>query len=116
MAAPLADISRFVPLSEKDFHILFAFAEGATHGYAVVRSVEERTDGLVRLEPANLYRRIQGFLDDGLLAEAEAPDDGREDRRRRYYTLTDLGTRVLAHEVERWRALVAEAVQRGIAG
>lgn len=116
MNTPDTDVAPFLPLSEKDFHILFALSGGALHGYAVVRSVEDRTDGLVRLEPANLYRRIQAFLDDGLVCEVEAPAEESDDRRRRYYALTDLGSRTLAHEVARWRALVTEATQRGLAG
>lgn len=116
MAHRDADLSRFVPLSVKDFHILYAFSDGPAHGYAVVKAVEERTDGLVRLEPANLYRRIHGFVEDGLLQETDAPPGEDEDRRRRYYALSGLGREVLAHEVARWRSLVAEAARRGLAG
>ena len=111
-----ADVAAFVPLSEKECQILFAFSGGALHGYGVVRAVEERTGGVVRLEPANLYRKIQRFVEAGLVAEAEAPAVEEDDRRRRYYELTGLGRRVLAHELGRWEALVAEAARRGLAG
>ena len=75
-------------------------SEGELHGYAIMRRVEERTDGGTSLHPGTLYRALSRLVDTGLLQEIDrAPDD--DDERRRYYAMTALGRRVGAAESER---------------
>lgn len=100
----------FLPLKPTDYQVLFVLYRGELHGYAMVKAIEDRTDGRVRLEPSNLYRRIRRLMADGLVEESEdRPVPELDDERRRYYELTDLGRRVLAAEARRMRALVSEA-------
>jgi len=97
----------FLPLKPLDLQLLLSLAEQERHGYGLVQNVAERTDGLVTLEPGNLYRVIKRLLADGLVAETDrrtVPD--LDDERRRYYRITPLGGRVLAAEIARLRALV----------
>lgn len=115
MAADEARVDAFLPLSVKDFYILFTLAGAPLHGYAIVQEVEDRTDGMIRLEPANLYRRIHRFVAEGLLEESPTPPDEEPDGRRRYYRLTELGRSVLESEVARWSSLVTEAGRVGLA-
>ena len=63
----------FLPLSARDFHILFVLAGGDSHGYGLVKTIEAQTDGLIRLDPANLYRAIQRMVDSGLVEDTEPP-------------------------------------------
>ncbi|HSR43108.1 MAG TPA: helix-turn-helix transcriptional regulator, partial [Longimicrobiales bacterium] len=71
--------------------------------------------GHLRIEPANLYRRIRRLTADGLVEEAEErPVAASDQERRRYYRLTELGRRVVAEEAARMRALVEEAEARRI--
>ena len=114
MTHPERDLAPYLPLSPKDFHLLFALGEGPCHGYAIVRRVEADTNGLIRLEPANLYRRIHGFVEQGIIEPTERPPDD-EDTRRRYYGLTDLGEHILNAEAARLGALAAEVARRGLA-
>ncbi len=105
------EIARLLPLSPRDFHILFALADGERHGYGLVKSIERQTDGLIRLDPANLYRAIQRMVADGLVEDAErraAP--GSADERRRYYRITEMGRDVVGAEAGRMRSL-AEAAE-----
>jgi len=105
----------FLPLRPVDLHLLLVLAEGDAHGYGLVQSIAERTGGLVRLDPGNLYRVIKRLVDTGVIDEVErrrAPDLG--DERRRYYTLTALGRRVLTAEVERLQALVNAAATKAL--
>jgi DNA-binding PadR family transcriptional regulator len=101
-----------LPLSARDFHILFVLACGDSHGYGLVKTIEAQTDGLIRLDPANLYRAIQRMVDVGLVEDAEPPADGGGERRR-YYQITELGRRVVSADAERMRSLAraAEAEQ-----
>jgi len=110
-----ADPRTFLPLKPVDLQLLLALADEELHGYGLVQTIADRTDGLVTLEPGNLYRVIKRLLADGLVAESErrpAPDT--EDERRRYYRLTALGGRVLAAEVRRLEALVSSPSVRAL--
>ena len=90
------------PLTPAVFYILVALAEGERHGYAIMQEATKRSDGSVRLGPGTLYAAISRMLKDGLIKECEErPDPMLDDSRRRYYTLTDRGTRALAAEANR---------------
>ena len=60
---------RFLPLKPQDLHILTVLAHGNAHGYGIMRSVEDQTEGRVTLEVGSLYRLLGRLLDDGLLQE-----------------------------------------------
>ena len=106
----------FLPLKPLDLQLLLSLAEQERHGYALVQDIAHRTEGLVALEPGNLYRVIKRLLTDGLVAETErrtAPDLG-DDERRRYYRITSLGGRVLAAEIVRLQALVTSPATKAL--
>jgi len=104
------DADAFLPLNPVDYQVLFALFHRELHGYALVRAIEARTGGRVRLEPSNLYRRVRRLVRDGLVEESEErPAPELDDERRRYYGLTALGREVLAAEARRMRGLVREA-------
>jgi DNA-binding PadR family transcriptional regulator len=113
-----SDIERQLPLKPIDFHVLFVLAEGARHGYGIVKEIESRSEGRLHLQPGNLYRYLRRLVDEGLVEPADRrpvsdPDassagDGAE-ARRRYYEVTPFGRKVLGAEVARMRALVAAA-------
>ena len=110
------DPRSFLPLKPLELQLLLALAERELHGYGLVQAIAEQTDGVVALEPGNLYRVIKRLLADGLVAESPrrpAPDLG--DERRRYYRLTALGGRVLAEELRRLEALVSSPAARELA-
>lgn len=109
------DPRTFLPLKPVDLQLLLALAESELHGYGLVQEVAARTDGLVVLDPGNLYRVIKRLVDDGLVAEsAKRPVPGLGEERRRYYKITALGTRVLAAELQRLQALVSSPEVRAV--
>jgi Predicted transcriptional regulators len=92
------------------FHILLALADKERHGYEIMREVDERSEGKVRLGPGTLYGSVKRMLSDGLIEELdERPDPEHDDERRRYYRLTNLGHRVAVAEAERLERLVKNA-------
>lgn len=109
-----SDSIPFLPLKPVDLQLLIPLAEEERHGYALVQAIEEGTNGLVRLDPGNLYRVIKRLLSSGLVAEADqrAPATGEE--RRRYYRITPLGRRVLVAELKRLHALVASPAAQSL--
>ena len=84
------------------FHILLALADKERHGYHIMREVDERTEGNVKLGPGTLYGSIKRMMADGLIEELD-------DERRRYYRLTDFGFRVATAEAQRLEQMVRSA-------
>jgi DNA-binding PadR family transcriptional regulator len=98
------------PLPPSVFHILLALGDDEHHGYAVMRRVEELTDGTVSMGPGTLYGSIKRMLADGLIEETERrPDPELDDERRRYYRVTAAGARARADEVARMESLLRRA-------
>lgn len=103
------------PPSSAAYHIMLALAGGEAHGYGLINTITEISDGAVRLGPGTLYGTISRLLEDGLIEECdERPDPELDDRRRRYYQLSGTGEQVLTAETRRLQRLVQAAAQRGI--
>jgi DNA-binding PadR family transcriptional regulator len=91
-------------------HILLSLADEERHGYGIMREVEGRTGGEMRLGPGTLYGSIKRMLGDGLIGESdERPDPELDDSRRRYYRITDFGREVAGVEAARLERLVISA-------
>ncbi len=89
------------------FNILVVLSGGEKHGYAILREIEEMSEGRTSLGPTSLYRTIRTMLDGGLIKElAGSRTADSDDERRRYYTLTAAGIRVLKDEVSRLEGLL----------
>ena len=97
---------QFLPLKPVDLELLLALATEDRHGYGLVQEISAHTNGLIVLDPGNLYRVIKRLLADGLIEERSARTLAA-DERRRYYGITALGGQVLAAELERLRALLS---------
>lgn len=111
----MADPRDYLPLKPVDLELLLALADEERHGYGLVQAIAEHTNGLVTLDPGNLYRVIKRLLDSGLVAEAGQRHTDDAGERRRYYRITALGGRVLAAELDRLRALVNARDTRALA-
>jgi DNA-binding PadR family transcriptional regulator len=109
------DPSQWLPLSPAMFHVLLALADEERHGYAIIKDVEARTGGSVRLSAGTLYGLVKRLLADDLIEESPLrPPAEQDDERRRYYRLTSFGRKVLVAEVERLERAVRLA--RGTRG
>jgi len=107
-AGAAQEAQALLPLTPAALHILLALADGERHGYAIMRAVEERSGGEVRLAPGTLYGAIKRMLDQGVVEELEG-HRSEEDERRRYYRLTRYGREVVREEVARLERLVETA-------
>lgn len=104
-----------LPLTPAVFHILLALSDRERHGYAIMQEVEETTRGRVAMGPGTLYGTLKRLLRSGWIEESdERPDPGIDDRRRRYYRLTDRGRRVAAAEAARLQEAVADARSKAL--
>ena len=84
----------YVPMTETGFYILLCFRE-ESHGYNVIRKVEELTDGEIRISPGTMYGSLSKMEKDGLIRFL------REEEKRKIYSITDLGRQVLELETKR---------------
>ena len=106
-----------LPLTPLSYHILLALGSGEMHGYGVLKEIERQTTGAMKPATGALYLAAKRLVDTGLIEEsAERPDPEMDDRRRRYYRLTDYGWEVAAAETARLANLVDVARAKGMGG
>ena len=71
-----------------------------------MKEVESLSEGRVLLSTGTLYGAIKRLLDDGLIHRVPDPLTNSTGRKRKAYTLTDHGRRLLNAETERLKTLV----------
>ena len=114
LTAPQTNTEPFGPLTPAMFHVLLALAGDDLHGYAILKEVELRTSGKVRLSTGTLYGIIKRLLNDGLIAELRSRPSETGDERRRYYRLTPQGRQVATAEAERMDEILSVARSRNL--
>jgi DNA-binding PadR family transcriptional regulator len=100
------------PLSTQVFQILLSLADQDLHGYALIRDIEARTEGEVRLTASTLYDAIRRLLEAGWIEELAVLAD--EDARRRNYRLTRAGRAAARAEAARLARLTAQARRKNL--
>jgi PadR family transcriptional regulator PadR len=79
-----------------------------SHGYEIAQLIEARSNGAVAFHVASLYPILYRLERRGLIAGRWVEKAGQ--RRRRYYSLTPAGRKVLAAQRKTWSAFM-QAVQ-----
>jgi DNA-binding PadR family transcriptional regulator len=97
-------------MSDLEFHVLLALADGPSHGYAIGKAVEEQSGGGLDPTTGALYQVLRRLADDRLIAAADGPRD--TDPRRKYFALTTPGRKAAAAEAARLDGLVRMARKR----
>jgi DNA-binding PadR family transcriptional regulator len=109
-------LKQFLPLPHLALHVLLALADGDDrHGWALVRRIEDMTEDAWSPSAGSLYLAMTRLEKQGLIREALAPAD-ETDARRRCYSITANGRRVLQARLERLAALVARGRRDGVPG
>ncbi len=101
-------------MSNLEYHVLLALANGYLHGYAIKDAVASESDGTLTPHAGSLYRVLARLMAEGLVREAPAvaeptPHPGLS---RRYYELTANGHHALGQEARRLVASAAVAQKR----
>ena len=102
------DVTAHLPLRPVEFVVLAVLADGERHGYGIVQEMEERTGGVIRVRPGDLYRVLYRLSERGLLSTVDRRRPAGADERRTYYALTPLGKRVLRAEAELLSGIIAQ--------
>jgi len=104
------DPAEYVPLPDFWLHILLVLGDGPSHGYAIGKRIEERSEGRLNPTTGTLYHALRRLHEEGLVAEAQAPSgDEGQGPSRQYFKITRLGRRVFAVEASRLESLLAAA-------
>lgn len=93
-----------------DLLLLAAVEAGPAHGYAIIKTLRERTGEVLSLPEGTLYPALQRLQAAGLLSSSWSTVDGR---RRRVYELTAAGREALERERFAWGTF-ARAVESAI--
>ena len=88
-----------------DVLVLRTLAWGPMHGYAVSRSIHQRTEGVLEIEDAPLYKALHRLERAGFVSAEWGLSENN--RRARYYALTTTGQRHLQAEEAAWRQYAA---------
>ena len=84
--------------------VLGILAEGESYGYAILKQVNELSDGRLEWTDGLLYPLLHRLERLGHVDSAwDAPPGGR---RRKYYRITDQGRAQLAEQRRQWAAVV----------
>jgi transcriptional regulator len=84
--------------------ILSIVDEHPRHGYEISKLIEARSEGEIKFNIASLYPLLYRLEERGWLQGRWVEKAGT--RRRRFYSLTPEGRRVLARQRETWKAFV----------
>jgi transcriptional regulator len=76
----------------------------ARHGYEISKLIETRSAGQIKFHVASLYPLLYRLEERGWLQGRWVEKAGQ--RRRRFYSLTAEGRRMLAHQRETWKTFV----------
>jgi DNA-binding PadR family transcriptional regulator len=99
-----SDIKRILPLTEATYYTMLALIK-PTHGYAVMQQTEETSQGTVSIGPGTMYGIFSTLEKQGLIQLT------KEEERRKCYTLTEKGKKVLREQIIRLAIMTENGVK-----
>jgi len=106
------DTQNSLPMTETTFLILLSLAPGSSHGYAIMKDVQQLSRARVVLSTGTLYGALKRLLELGWIERTDDPAEGENGRERKSYRLTQLGQTALDGEIERLNGLLSAVGQR----
>jgi PadR family transcriptional regulator, regulatory protein PadR len=85
--------------------VLSLLEDQSRHGYDISKLIQIRSDGFLRFHVTSLYPLLYRLEDRGWIASRWV--EKAEQRRRRYYSLTPEGRKVLRSQRKSWKEFVA---------
>lgn len=92
-----------------DLLILRTLLLGPTHGHAIAKAIEFKTDEVLQIEQGSLYPALHRLIKRRWISVEEGTSENN--RRAKFYRLTAKGRRQLKIETSKWDRL-AEAIAR----
>jgi len=92
-----------------DLLILRTLILGPTHGHAIAKAIEFKSDDVLQVEQGSLYPALHRLIKRGWISSEEGTSENN--RRAKYYRLTAKGRKQLVLETSKWDKL-AGAIAR----
>jgi len=86
-----------------DLLILRTLLLGPTHGHAIAKAIEFRSDDVLQVEQGSLYPALHRLIKRGWISVEEGTSENN--RRAKFYSLTGLGRTQLEKESANWSRL-----------
>ncbi len=101
-------------MSNLEYHVLLALADGPLYGYAIKDAIETESVGTLTPRAGSMYRVLARLLTWGLVEESSGPGlaEAHPGLARRYYGLTPQGRGALAAEARRLKGAAMLAEER----
>jgi transcriptional regulator len=96
-------------LGTLDMMILRTLLPAPAHGHSIAHVIEKSSDEVLQVEHGSLYPALHRLEDQGLIASFWGTSENN--RKAKYYRITQAGRKHLVHERSRWESLV-QAVTR----
>ena len=87
-----------------DLLILRTLVFGSEHGQGIARAIQQRSDDALLVDHGSLYPALQRLEAKGWIRAEWGLSENN--RKARFYELTALGRKQLAHETSQWQKLV----------
>lgn len=100
-------MSKQEPLTESYFYILLCLYKENLHGYAIMQKSKELSNGKVSIGAGTMYGATSNMMKKGWIEELL--EEGKDERGKRLYKLTEDGKSILMQEVTRLENLVSNA-------
>ena len=100
---PRMDSLEMGELTDTALYILLALVE-ERHGYSIMQTIEELTEGKFALGPASLYTTIKKLASAELIKPTASGGD-----KRKTYGATEKGIQLLQNELDRRREIIKHA-------
>ena len=83
--------------------LLSVLESGPSYGYAIVKELNERADGILKLGEGTIYPVLHRLEDKKLIASKWSIAENS--RQRKYYRLTPKGRKAFANNLQQWQML-----------
>jgi DNA-binding PadR family transcriptional regulator len=98
-----------LPLTEAIYYILLAVMT-PNHGYGIIQSVSEMTQGRLVLGAGTLYGAINSMYDKGWIV---LYSEEKDSRKKKEYVITELGKSIIREEIKRLQELLTNSKYLG---
>ncbi|MEE2899594.1 MAG: PadR family transcriptional regulator [Gemmatimonadota bacterium] len=105
-------------MTPTDFHVLLVLSQGSLYGYAIMKAIDEESDGSITPEIGSLYRVLARLVSQGFVEQVDSgpveDEQVHPGRQRKYYALSPAGERALRGEAARLGGALDIARSRGL--
>lgn len=99
-------LQKYTPMTETAYYILLVLKE-PLHGYGIIQSVEQLTEGRIRMGAGTIYGTLSKLEKDGIIDIVQVTN------RRKIYMQSELGVSLINQEICRIRQLIKHAERSG---